>query len=727
MALAPVKTEDPTSPQRNWIAELDASEKWMRSYWDRCRRILRRYRNDNATADGQPDTRARRYAIFWSNTEVLKPAVYARQPTAVVSRRYKDSDKVGRYASEVLERALNFTIDQYDFNDLIKLARDDYLIQGRGQVWVRYEPHVGKQPEGPQVTNDADDSDEPEETGYAETCCDHVNNADWGFNPAREWDEVSYVWRKAFMTRPELIQRFGPEGQKIQLDMKAKDDPVEEASTRTAAKKAAIYEIWDRNTATVYWVSRTYEGGVIESKPDWLKLTDFFPCPRPLMATCIDEQYIPIPDYVYYQDQAEEIDDLTARIGNLTDALRMVGIYAGEENVKLQQMFTGTQNELIAVANYQALADKGGLKGIIEWMPLDIVVETLKGCIETRKQLLDDVYQITGISDIQRGDTDPDETATAQGIKATWGSARTREKQKELSRFCRDILRIQAEIIAKKYSPEMLNAMTDVQLPTAQQLQALQMAQQQKIPIPPQMVGMETRPTWDQVNAMLKDDATRTFRVDVETDSTIEPNEAEQQAQKIEFVTALTTFIAQALPVMQQVPQLAQLGGETIKFLARSFHVGREMEDVIESTFDQIGQMPAQQQGPGGMGQMEAQLKQQELQANQQQHAQQMQLEQAKLQQTAQQNQQDNAVKVHLAQTDAQLGQQKIQAENMKTSVEAQLGAADMQNQQRQQQMDHMHATQQHEATQNQQKIDQQANQNAHVVAMRPQPKAGGR
>jgi hypothetical protein len=238
----------------------------------------------------------------------------------------------------------------------------------------------------------------------------------------------------------------------------------------------------------------------------------------------------------------------------------------------------------------------------------------------------------------------------------------------------------------------MLNVMTDVQLPTTQQLQALQVAKQQNIPIPPQMVGMETRPTWDDVNALLKNDATRTFRVEVETDSTIEPNEAEQQAQKIQFVTVITTFMAQAMPVMQQVPALAQLGGETIKFLARSFHVGREMEDVIESTFDQIGQMPAQQQGPGGMGAMEAQLKQQELQATQQQHAQQMQLEQQKLAVHAQTEQQANQVKVGIAASDAHLTQQKIQAENAKTSVEAQLGAADMQNQQRQQELDHQQA-----------------------------------
>lgn len=671
MAAEP-QTPDLASGPRSWVAELDTSEKWMRSYWDRCRRLQRRYRNDNATADGQPDTRARRYAILWSNVEVLKPAVYARCPTAVVSRRYKDSDKVGRYASEVLERALNFTIDQYDFDAIIKLARDDYLLQGRGQVWVRYEPHVGQPPEGPSITNDADDDDEPEETGYAETECDHLNNADWGFNPAREWDEVTFVWRKAFLTRAECVQRFGANGRKIGLDWKPRDDPASEESIRTTAKKACVYEIWDRTTATVYWVSRSYDGpgNVIESKPDWLKLDGFFPCPRPLMATTIDEQYIPIPDYTFYQDQAEEIDDLTARIGNLTDALRMVGWYAGENNIALQNVFSATQNELIAVTNWQALQDKGGFKGIVEWMPINMVMETIKGCIETRKQLIDDVYQITGISDIQRGDTDPNETATAQGIKASWGSARVREKQKELARFCRDILRIKSQIIATKYSPQMLQAMTDVTLPTDQQLQALQMAKQQNIPIPPQLIGMETRPTWEQVTGLLHNDALRSFRIDVETDSTIEPNEAEQQAQKIQFVTALTTFVAQALPVMQQVPQLAPLGGETIKFLSRSFHVGREMEDVIESTFDQIGQMQPQQQQAQGMSQIEAQLKQQELQQKAQSEQQRAQIEGAKLQASAQESQQDNAIKLHEINTDANLRQQEVHAEMARTQAQ---------------------------------------------------------
>jgi hypothetical protein len=53
----------------------------------------------------------------------------------------------------------------------------------------------------------------------------------------------------------------------------------------------------------------------------------FFPCPKPAFGTLRPNSLIPIPDYVYYQDQAEEIDDLTDRIANLLDSLKLVGFY----------------------------------------------------------------------------------------------------------------------------------------------------------------------------------------------------------------------------------------------------------------------------------------------------------------------------------------------------------------------------------------------------------------
>lgn len=694
--------EAPQTPEarkaREWIGELDACEKWFHDYWQRCRGLIRRYKNVNLTSENNEiDPARRRFAILWSNIQTLGPAVYARTPEAVVTRRYKDSDPVGRYASEVLERAINFSLDQYDFSDMMNLGRDDYLLLGRGQAWVRYVPHQSAKAD-PQITNDAaqgeDDGDE-EDSGYAEVCCDHVNNADWGFNPCREWDEASYVWRRVYMTRKELIERFGKKiGGKVPLDMKSEDTPEKQDGQRTRAKKAAIYEIWDKDSKEVLWISRGYTEGPLDAMPDPLDLEDFFPCPRPLMATTPQDQYIPVPDYVYYQDQAEEIDELTARIGTLGDALRMVGFYAGEENAKLQQMFASTNNTLLAVGSMASLADKGGLKGIVEWFPTDQAAKTLQACVELRKQLVEDVYQITGIADILRGATDPNETATAQGIKEQWGSLRVRDKQKELARFARDLCRIKGQIIAQKYQPQMLAAMTDVKLPTNAQKQAVQQAQQaqqlgaQPIPIPPDLAQIADRPSWEDVEALLKNDANRAFRVDIETDSTIEPNETIEKEKRVEFITAMSAYIGAAAQVIPLMPSITPLVGEGLKFLTRGFDAGREMEDAIERFVDQTMANPPAPPSKGAAGPTPEQT----------------QLEQTKLQLEAQQSQNQDRID----QGNQQLEAQGQQLEAVTSQQNHQVEIARLQ------------------LDANQQRIDERANQNAHVVAMRPQPKKAG-
>jgi hypothetical protein len=650
---------------RLWIAEVEASEKWGADYLKRAKRIVQRFKNDVFYVDQTLAPEQRRYAILWSNVQTLGPAIYARTPSPVVSRRFRDPDPVGKLAAEVLERAVSFSLDQYDFDERMNLSRDNYLLVGRGQVWARYVPHVATgRPLQPEVApnQDAEVQVTDSQTGegaadtvtYQEVLCDYVPYSDWGYGACRSWDETPFVWRRVYMTRVELVKRFGKDiGKAVPLDWAPKDDPNFEGDTdeRSRVKKAAIYEIWDKGTGQVYWINKSYPAGPLDQRDDPLDLTDFFPCPRPLMSTTPPDEYIPIPDYVFYQDQAEELDELTQRIGTLTDALRMVGIYAAEDGNILATMFQGKQNQLIPVPSMASLQDKGGLKGIIEWLPVDMVMTTLKGCFESRKQILDDIYQITGISDILRGDSQPSETATAQGIKAQWGSLRVRDRQKDVQRFARDVIRLKAEIIGKHFTVDTLKAMTGVKLMTAAEKQQVmlaqqqfqqqtqlwqqgaQIAQQQGLPPQPQpqpppilqtpdLQDLMSKPSWDDVNGVLKDNAMRSFKVDVETDSTIEPNENEEKQRRVEFITAIGQFMAAAMPLVQQVPALAPMVGESVKFLARGFRVSGEMEDVIEKTFEQLQAMAPQP--PKGQGQQqqktspeELQLKQQELQGKQ--------------------------------------------------------------------------------------------------------------
>lgn len=637
-----------------WIAELGVSEKAQQKWLTRARKIQKLYRREGSDTDAK-----RKFAMLWSNTQTLLRAVYARPPQPVVSRRFKDSDPVGRAASEVLERALTYSVDKQDLDGTIRTCNLDFVLLARGQAWERYVPTFGEEivPQIPvlQITNEGgtsytyhdgapleEDAEVKGDEGayyvdgeafrpveYEESVTDYVNWEDFGFSPARTWDEVTYVWRRVYMDREQLQARFGENlGKLIPLDR----GPQERGDIDEAAKllkKAAIYEIWDKNSRCVYWVSKSWHSRPLDHKPDPLGLDGFFPCPRPLLGTTTNDSLNPVPDYVYYQDQAEEIDILTSRIGELQDALKVRGFYAAIEKTNLNNLLSTTNNTLIPVVDWMSLKSNGGVQGMIEWMPTDMIVATLKACVELRAQIIEDVYQITGVSDILRGASDPNETAKAQGIKAQWGSLRIRDRQNEIARFARDIMRIKGEVIAEHFATETLVKMTGLKLPTqeekaqaqaalAQMQQAAQQTGQQP-PIPPELEKLLQSPTWEDVQALLKDNATRQFRVDIETDSTIEPNETEEKQATVELMTALGGFMQQWGPVIQMAPGIAPLAAELLKFALRRFRAGRQMEDVVETTMNQLlagqGVAPQAQEAPSGPSPEQLQIEAGKVQA----------------------------------------------------------------------------------------------------------------
>jgi hypothetical protein len=618
--------DDPGAVARRWISELELAEKDQAAWRRRGRRIIKRYREERD--EGAAETRGRRFSLLWANIQTLGPAVYARTPTAVVGRRWRDEDPVGRVASEVLERALNFAVDSLDFSDILLGLRDDFLLVGRGQAWVRYVPHMRTMtPSAPLANPEGQIADDPEPyevVDWEEAVVDHVCWDDFLHNSARSWAEVRWVARAVFMTREELVERFGEDvGGQVPLDQ-GSEEGSGPSDDHQQFRKAAVYEIWDKPSRTAVWISKGWTEGPLDTREDPLGLADFFPCPRPLLGTTAPDSLVPTPDYVFYEGQARDINDLTHRIGLLTDAIRLRGFYAagGEAGKSLEDLFASESGTLIPVDSWAAFSERGGIKGLIEWIPLDMVMGALKGCIEARGQLIEDVYQVTGIADIMRGDTDPEETAAAQRIKANWGSSRVRDKQKELARFARDVLKIMGQVIAAKFSPDTLAGMTNIQLlPTPQAKAALQaqlQAQGQQAAMaaaraqamgqpppppfqpPPAAQALMQQPSWAEVMGLLRDDAMRAFRIDIETDSTIEPDDQDEKVRRIEFIQAVGEYVAKSMPALQLAPAMTPVIAEGLKFLVRGFRVGREMEETIDRALDQLQSGGLQSpQGPG--------------------------------------------------------------------------------------------------------------------------------
>ena len=118
----------------------------------------------------------------------------------------------------------------------------------------------------------------------------------------------------------------------------------------------------------------------------------------------------------------------------------------------------------------------------------------------------------------------------------------------------------------------------------------------------------------EDVIQFLRDERLRPFALDSETDSTIAPDENADKQRRVEAVTAIGGFVQQAFPLVQAAPQVAPFVGETLKFLASGFRMGRQMDMVIDELVEQMGQQQGGQQGPSPE-QQEAQAKAQAMQA----------------------------------------------------------------------------------------------------------------
>lgn len=587
-----------------WVPLITAYERAADKWERRSTKIIKRYKDDR----GQRDINASRYNVLWSNVETLKPALFARVPKADVKRRFDDKDPVGRVSADVLERCIDYFLQQYAFGAMARQCVLDFLLPGRGTAWVRYVPHmrdmdVQGTPEtksdGEQITEDAEldgetEDEPPQEVYWEEVLPDYVHWQDFGHTEARTWEEVTAVWRRVYLTREQLVERFGKEiGNAVSLDYTPKG--LDGEKTGDAVKKASVYEIWDRDTKKTIWVSKFYPKK-LDVRDDPLKLDRFFPCPRPLYATLGNDSIIPVPDYVEYQDQANELDELTARITVITKAIKVAGVYDASADGVQQLLNDGHENQLIPVSSWAMFAEKGGLKGVVDFLPIKEISEVLMTLYECRDKVKQDLYEITGMSDILRGATNPNETFGAQKIKQNFVTMRLDERQRAVGRFCRGVVEIVGQIIAMQFSLETIKQISGVKLMTQQEKQfaqqqmqmkaaQAQQAGQQPPPPPEELTKLLEEPSWDEVYALLKDEPSRCFRLDLETDSTIQNDEDMEKQNRMEFLTAIGGFMEKA---SMAPPALAPLMGELLMFAVRAFPVGKSVESSIQAAVEKL-------------------------------------------------------------------------------------------------------------------------------------------
>lgn len=643
--------ESAENPQvRVWLDELKQAEKREKDFRKEGTRI-------NAIFEAEKREECQ-FNILYSNTETLGPALYNSTPRPVVQRRFKDPDPLGGMASKATQRALEYLLDDgmasyATFDDLLKSAVLEALVPGRGVTRFKYDAKfetVREQArEDGAQTETGVDTESSEPPGYEKVegemvCGEEVPWDRFLHGYAKKWQDVPWIAFIHFMDNGEVKSNFGESvaaGIEFTSLRESSSDGDSNSSRDKAGmanvKVAQVYEVWDKDSKKVYFVSPNYKGDFLKPPvEDPLGLSGFFPCPKPLTFIQKITSLTPVPLYAMYEEQAKELNRVTVRINKLIAALKIRGMYDATVD-GIDKVLESDDNTLIPANNVAALygsGNGGGLDKSVWLFPIKDISPVLQQLYLQRNQVKQTIYEITGIADIMRGSSQASETLGAQELKNQWGTLRLKRAQKEVARYSRDCLRIMTEIAMSKLHPETLQGMTGLPIPTgAQKEQAQMQAMQLQAmgqPVPPQLTPILQGPSWGDILALLKNDLQRSYRIDIETNSTIDAEATEDKKDIGELLNALAQFLNGIGPLIESGTMPFDAAKSMMMVIVRRFKFGNEVEEQINAM-----QQPKPKADPA---QQKAQLEMQQMQ-------QEMAGKQQDRQQTAQLAQMDAALK----------------------------------------------------------------------------------
>ncbi len=598
------------SPYKYWMKEIDAAKKREKDYRKSAKEIVEIYEGDKT--DEIP------FNILYSNTETLQPALYSQLPRVVIERRFKDEDQLGKTVATVVARAISYLLDD---NDEDGTSMDSHfqsvvlssLVPGRGILRFKYSPVLeeipveGSAPE----SGDSSDPEKPESTPnvisrvVSETIeCEEVPWDNFYHGYASQWKKVPWIAFKLYMGVAEFKKEFPNVKEIPSCDASSKTDEYEEGVKESdeEADLITVYEIWDKLNRRVYFLAPECKDELLRDVPDPLELSGFYPCPEPLTFLHRIKDKSPIPLYSMYEAQAKELNAITVRIRMITAALKVRGFY-DSSLTELATLLSSGDNTLLPTSNLAIAYDKG-LDKVLWFMPLEELAGVLNKLSQQREEIKQVIYEITGMSDIIRGSSMVSETATAQGLKDKWGSLRLKYMQRATALYIRSCIRIMGELISNHFGQETLAKMTNLNFPTmevkmqvqaqAQQMQMMaQQTGQEPPPMPQQMQQILEMPTWEDIMGVLNDDMARRFKVDLETNSTVDVDATSDKEAMAEFLNALSQFLNGMMPMVQQGILPFEAMQSILMAVVRRFSFGTEVEDQLRKM-----QPPQPQQGP---------------------------------------------------------------------------------------------------------------------------------
>lgn len=534
--------------------------------------------------------------LYYANIVTLQSIIFGNLPKAEVDRTFADAnDESARVAAEILERMLNQDIQDpgNDFRSILEQSISDRLIPGLGCGRVKYDctietreipntgsPAINHPTTGQEIIAAVPaQQEEYKSEEWVDTIYTHWKDFKW--SPTRTHAEIRWKAFRSYMTKAELEKRFGPppveegqedeppedeEGSTDNLDINAipmtSKGPFGKGATgkddvKQVVPQAEVWEIWNKDDKKVYWYVEDFDQ-ILDVKDDPLELRQFWPDAPPMIANATTNRYMPKSDYAMAQDLYASVDVLQQRISRLTEACKLVGVY-DKSNDEIKRLFQeGVENQLIPVDNWAMFAEKGGLEGTIQWLPIEAVTTVIKTLTELQQAKIQQLYELTGMADILRGASQQAYTSAEETkAKTLFASVRVQKIQNEFAEWVATLQNLKAEIICKHFSPENIIKQSNI------------------------MMTMDGGAAQNAITFMQRDDSIQ-FRIRVQPESMAMADYAQLKQDRTDFLQAISQFMQSAQPLIQMdqgtLPLLLQL----LRWGLAGFKGAQEIQGIMD-------------------------------------------------------------------------------------------------------------------------------------------------
>jgi hypothetical protein len=572
--------------------------------------------------------------IFYSNAQTLKSCIMPMMPRPVI--RQKDSESFGDdndrqkalkdLAIELLEKTAEYFISKTSPDEFEKF-KCDYFVTGRGVLWMTADvggwgdgDELGKRDSrhnvgrGRNGKRDGDAFDKSfeydnEDSGRGYNCgelykksygdelitLERVSFEDFLMQPADRWQDVRWVARKRVLSKEDFKKKFPKYANSHNAF-----ESIRYADECIAQEAAVLWEIWDKKEERVLFACASL-GKILKTVKNPYQLKGFLPTAQPLQSVSNNLKMTPIPEFCLYESLAKDLDKAQKRISRLISSMKAHGFYNQKYANVAKALMASKEGEYVPVESDAP----DFFNNLIVFAPLEEKQRVIEGLYRYKQNLMQSIYEITGISEIMRN-IGVDETATSVNTRSRFGSLRLQQRQNQANAYMKQTYEIVCEFAGAFLDADTISKITSAKLPFKEEIELglleiaasernlsyadMEEAQRQEAEqsLREQRQDLESKITWEELLEYLRNADLSKYLIEAETDFDVLEDDAKKQEKRMNLLNAFSSSLSNAMPLMEAAPGTADAILELISFAMDSFEAPLTKKEKIQGALKSL-------------------------------------------------------------------------------------------------------------------------------------------